>query len=87
MTAFPVRMVFELTLTQQSSFTPYSIHSALRPSGNYFAAKVSVRHNPANAGRPPEVSRGNLPLLRWRRAYFPVQPCPVAPCRPFHAEK
>ncbi len=59
---------------------PFSIpafppHSALQPSGTYFAAKVSGRHNPANAGIP--LGRENLPLRC--RAYFPVQPWPGVP--------
>jgi len=32
-------------------------HSAVRPMWGYFAAKIPVRHNPDNAGRPPRVRR------------------------------
>lgn len=32
-------------------------HSAVRLMWGYFAAKIPVRHNPDNAGRPPRVRR------------------------------
>ncbi len=39
----------------QSPLLHYA-HSALRPYGTYFAAKIPGCHKPDNAGRPPEVS-------------------------------
>ena len=57
--------------------------SALQPSGTYFAAKVSGRHNPANAGIP--LWRENLPLRC--RAYFPVRALSGCFLPPFRCRK
>ena len=71
------------SLVADLRFTTCCTHSALQPSGTYFAAKVSGRHNPANAGIP--LGRENLPLRC--RAYFPVRALSGCFLPPFRCRK